>query len=165
MSSTLGLTHVWQGILHIPRISHIKASVHHVDELKLEDIHVIREFLDVFLDDLPGMPPERKIELQPSAAPIARAPYKMLHVELKELKIQLHGLLDRVYIRPCTSPWGYSALFVEKKDKELRLCVDYRPLNAVTIKNSYPLTRTDILFDQLAGDQVFSNIDLCSGYQ
>jgi hypothetical protein len=104
MISTLGLTHVWQVILHIPRISHIKASVHHVDELKLEDIHVIQEFLDVFLDDLPGMPPERKIELQPSTAPIARAPYKMSHVELKELKIQLHGLLDRVYIRPCTSP-------------------------------------------------------------
>jgi hypothetical protein len=73
-------------------------------------------------------------------------------------------LLDKGYIRPSISPWGCSALFVEKKDKELRLCVDYRPLNAVTIKNKYPLPRIDILFDQLAGAQVFSKIDLRSGY-
>jgi hypothetical protein len=84
-------------------------------------------------------------------------------VELKELKIQLHSLLDKGYIRPSTSPWGSSTLFVEK-DKELRLCVDYRPLNAVTIKNKYLLPRFDILFDQLAGAQEFSKIDLCSGY-
>jgi hypothetical protein len=88
----------------------------------------------------------------------------MSHVELKELKIQLQGLLDKGYIRPSISPWGCSALFVEKKDKELRLCVDYRPLNAVTIKNKYPLLLIDILFDQLAGAQVFSKIDLRSGY-
>jgi hypothetical protein len=85
-------------------------------------------------------------------------------VEMKELNIQLQGLLDKGYIHPSTSPWGYSALFVEKKDKELRLCVDYRPLNAVTIKNKYPLSRIDILFDQLAGAQVFSKIDVCSDY-
>jgi hypothetical protein len=125
--------------LHLPTISHIKTSLHHVAELKLEDIHVVREFLDVFLDDLPGMPPERaiefKIELHPGTAPIAKASYKMSPVELKELKIQLQGLLDKGYIHPSISPWGCSALFVEKKDKELRLCVDYRPLNAVTIKN------------------------------
>jgi hypothetical protein len=72
--------------------------------------------------------------------------------------------LDKGYIRPSTSPWGCSALFVEKKDKELRLCVDYQPLNAVTIKNKYPLQRIDVLFDQLAGAQVFSKINLCSGY-
>jgi hypothetical protein len=83
---------------------------------------------------------------------------------MKELKIQLQGLLDKGYIRPSTSPWGCSVLFVEKKDKELRLCVDYRSLNAVTIKNMYPLPRIDILFDQLAGPQVFSKIDLRSGY-
>jgi hypothetical protein len=83
---------------------------------------------------------------------------------MKELKIQLQGLLDKGYICPSTSPWGCSALFVEKKDKELRLCVDYRLLNAVTIKNKYPLPRIDILFDQLAGAQVFSKIDLRSGY-
>jgi hypothetical protein len=85
-------------------------------------------------------------------------------MEMREVKIQLQGLLDKGYIRPSTSPWGCSALFVEKKDKELRLCVDYRPLNVVTIKNKYPLPRIDILFDQLAGAQVFSKIDRCYGY-
>jgi hypothetical protein len=155
-------------ILHLPVVSHIKASLHHMVELKLEGIHIVREFLDVFPDDLPGMPPERaikfKIELQPGTAPIAKAPYKMSPMEMRELKIQLQGLLDIGYIRPSTSPWGCSALFVEKKDKELCLCVDYRPLNAVTIKNKYPLPRIDIMFDQLAGAQVFSKIDLRSGY-
>jgi hypothetical protein len=155
-------------ILHHPVVSHIKASLHHMVELKLEDIHVIQEFLDVFPDDLPGMPPERtiefKIELQPGIVPIAKAPYKISHVEMKELKIQLQGLLDKGYIRPSTSPWGCLALFVEKKDKELHLCVEYQPLNAVTIKNKYPLPLIDILFDQLAGAQVFSKIDLRFGY-
>jgi hypothetical protein len=80
------------------------------------------------------------------------------------LKVQLQGLLDKGYARLSTSPWGCSALFVEKNDKELRLCVDYQPLNAVTIKNKYPLPRIDILFDQLAGAQVFSKIDLRSDY-
>jgi hypothetical protein len=138
-------------ILHLPSVSHVKASLYHVVELKLEDILVIREFLDVFPDDLPRIPPERafefKIELQLSTALIAKAPYKMLLVELKELKIQLHVLLDKGYIHSSTSPWGCSALFVEKKDKELHLCVDYRLLNAVTIKNKYPLPCIDILFD------------------
>jgi hypothetical protein len=91
-------------ILHLPTISRIKASLHHVIELKLEGIHVVREFLDVFPDDLLEMPPERvigfKIELQPGTAPIAKAPYKMSPVELKELKIQLQGLLDKGYIYP-----------------------------------------------------------------
>jgi hypothetical protein len=155
-------------ILHLPAISHIKASLYHVIELKLEDIHVVHEFLDVFYDDIPGMLPERVIEfnikLQPNTAPIAKAPYKMSHVELKELKIQLQGLLDKGYIRPSTSPWGCSVLLVEKKNKELRLCVDYRPLNVVTIKNKYPLPHIDIMFDQLAGAQVFSMIDLRSDY-
>jgi hypothetical protein len=114
------------------------------------------------------MPPERaiefKIELQPGTAAIAKAPYKISPVELKELKIQPQGLLDKGYIYPSTSLWGCSALFVEKKDKELRLSVDYRLLNAITFKNKYPLSRIDILFDQLAGAQVFSKIDLRSGY-
>jgi hypothetical protein len=113
------------------------------------------------------MPLEReiefKIELQPGTALIAKAPYKMSHVELKELKIQLQGLLNKGYIHPIISPWGCSVLFVEK-DNELHLCVDYRPLNTVTIKNKYPLPRIDILFDQLAGAQVFSKIDIRSGY-
>jgi hypothetical protein len=155
-------------ILHLPVVSRIKASLHHVVELKLEDIHVVREFSDVFPDDLLGMPPERvikfKIELQPGTAPIAKALHKMSLVEMKKLKIQLQGLLDKGYIHSSTSPWGCSVLFVEKKDKELRLCVDYWPLNAVTIKNKYPLPRIDILFDQLARAQVFSKIDLHFGY-
>jgi hypothetical protein len=155
-------------ILHLPAISRIKASLHHVVELNLEDIHVVRVFPEMFPNDLPGMPPERaiefKIELEPSTAPIAKAPYKMLPVEMKELKIQLQGLLDKGYIHPSTSPWGCSALFVEKKDKELRQFVDYQPLNAITSKNKYPLPRIHILFDQLARAQVFSKIDLRSGY-
>jgi hypothetical protein len=155
-------------ILHLPTISRIKVSLHHVVELKLEDIHVVWEFSDVFPDDLPGMPPEKviefKTELQPDTAPIAKAPYKMSHVKMKELKIQLQGLLDKGYIHPSTSPWGWPTLFVTKKDKELRLCVDYRPLNTVIIKNKYPLPHIDILFDQLVGVKVFSKIDLYSGY-
>jgi hypothetical protein len=141
-------------ILHLPMISLIKASLHHMVELKLEDIHVVWEFPDVFPDDLLGMPPERviefKIELQHGTTPIANAPYKMSPVKMNELKIQLQGLLDKGFICPSTSLWGCSTLFVEKKDKELCLCVDYRPLNAVTMKNKYPLPHIDILFDQLA---------------
>jgi hypothetical protein len=84
--------------------------------------------------------------------------------ELAELKVQLQDLLDKGFIRPSASPWGCPALFVKKKDHSLRLCVDYRPLNAVTLKNKYPLPRIDILFDQLAGANVFFKIDLRSGY-
>jgi hypothetical protein len=83
---------------------------------------------------------------------------------LLESKIQLKDLLDKGYIHPSSSPWGCPTLFVVKKDKELRLCVDYRPLNVIIIKNKYPLPRIDILFDQLTGAQVFSKIDLRSGY-
>jgi hypothetical protein len=114
------------------------------------------------------MPPERaiefKIELQSSTTPISKAPYKMSPIELAELKIQLQDLLDKGFIHPSSSPWSCPALFVSKKDKSLRLCVDYQPLNIVTIKNKYPLPCIDILFDQLAGAQVFSKIDLRSGY-
>jgi hypothetical protein len=154
--------------LHHPVIVHIEASVNYTLAKSIEEIPVVQEFLDVFPDDLPGMPPERdvefKIELQPSTAPIANSPYKMSREELVELKIQLQDLLDKGFIHPSSSPWGCPALFISKKDKDLCLYVDYRPLNAVTIKNKYPLPRIDILFDQLAGAQVFSKIDLCSGY-
>jgi hypothetical protein len=88
----------------------------------------------------------------------------MPSVELAELKKQLQELLDKGFIHPSTSPWGCPALFVKKKDESLRLCVDYRPLNAVTIKNKYPLPCIDVLFDQLVGAKVFSKIDLRSGY-
>jgi hypothetical protein len=114
------------------------------------------------------MPPDHDvefvIELQPGMAPISRRPYKMTPEELAKLKVQLNELLDKGYIRPSSSPWGYPALFVKKKDQSLRLCVDYRPLNAITIKNKYSLPRIDILFDQLADAKVFSMVDLRSGY-
>jgi hypothetical protein len=106
---------------------------------------------------------EFKIEMQPGTAPITKASYKMPPVKMKELKIQLQGLLNKGYISPSTSLWACSTLFVMKKDTKLRLCVDYRPLNTVTIKNKYPLPRIDIMFDQLAGAQMFSKIDLYSG--
>jgi hypothetical protein len=118
----------------------------------------------VFPDDLPRMPPERAIELQPNTAPISKTPYRMTSVELAELKIQLLDLQDKGFIHPSSSPWGCPALFVSKKDKNLRLCAVYRPLNAVTIKNKYPLPHIHVLFDQLAGAQVFSRIDLRSSY-
>jgi hypothetical protein len=155
-------------ILHLSAISRIKASLHHMVELQLKDIHVIREYLDIFPDELAGVPPESaiefKIELQPGTAPVAKTPYKMPPVEMKELKVQLQGLLDKGYIHPSTPPWGCSTLFIEKKDKEFCLCMDYQSLNAVIIKNKYPLPHIDILFDQLEGAQVFSKIDLRSGY-
>jgi hypothetical protein len=114
------------------------------------------------------MPPDRDIEfaieLQPETAPISKRPYRMPPAELAELKKQLQELLDKGFNRPSTSPWGCPALFVKKKDESLRLCVDYRPLNAVTIKNKYLLPRIDVLFDQLVGAKVFSKIDLRSGY-
>ena len=123
---------------------------------------------DVFLDELLGMPPDRDIEfaieLQPGTASISKRPYRMPPTELAELKKQLQELLDKGFIFPSTSPWGCPALFVKKKDESLRMCVDYRPLNAVTIKNKYPLPRIDVLFDQLVGAKVFSKIDLRSCY-
>jgi hypothetical protein len=135
---------------------------------EIQDIWVVCEFLDVFPEDLPGLPPERDvefvIELKPSMAPISRKLYRMPPNELAELKTQLQDLLEKGFIRPCSSPWGCSAIFVKKKDQTLRMCVDYRPLNEVTIKNKYPLPRIDIQFDQLTGARVFSKIDLRSGY-
>jgi hypothetical protein len=126
-----------------------------VVEKKMEEIHVVREFLDVFSDDLPGMPPERaiefKIELQPGTTPIAKSLYRMTPVKLAELKLQLKDLLDKGYIHPSSSPWGCPTLFVKNKDEALHLCVDYRPLNAITIKNKYPLPHIELLFAQLAG--------------
>ena len=129
---------------------------------------VVCEFLDIFLDELPGLPPDRdiefKIKLIPGTVPISRRPYRMPPNELAELKIQLQELLEKGFIHPSLSPWGCPAIFVKKKDKSLRMCMDYRPLNAITIKNKYPLPRIDILFDQLAKAKVFSKIDLRSGY-
>ncbi|KAL0536830.1 hypothetical protein IC582_025792 [Cucumis melo] len=139
-----------------------------LEKLKPEDVPVVKEFLDVFLDDLSGLPPDREIEftieLLPGTAPISQAPYRMAPSELKELKMQLQELVDKGYIRPTVSPWGAPVLFVKKKDGTLRLCIDYRQLNKVTIRNKYPLPRIDDLFDQLRGAALFSKIDLRSGY-
>ncbi|KAA0042309.1 reverse transcriptase [Cucumis melo var. makuwa] len=138
------------------------------EKLKPEDVPVVKEFLDVFPDDLSGLPPDREIEftieLLPGTAPISQAPYRMAPSELKELKMQLQELVDKGYIRPSVSPWGALVLFVKKKDGTLRLCFDYRQLNKVTIRNKYPLPRIDDLFDQLRGAALFSKIDLRSGY-
>jgi hypothetical protein len=153
--------------LYLPRQEYLYSCTYAITDIKVK-IPIVREYPDVFPDDLPGMPPDRDIEfiieLQPDTAPISKRPYRMPQNELAELKIQLQDLLDKGYIRPSASPWGCPALFFKKKDNSLRLCVDYRPLNAVTIKNKYPLPRIDILFDQLAGAKVFSKIDLRSGY-
>ena len=97
-------------------------------------------------------------------APIFKAPYRMAPAELKELKSQIHELLEKKFVRPSYSPWGAPVLFVKKKDETMRMCIDYRELNKVTIKNKYPLPRIDDLFNQLQGYAVFSKIDLRSGY-
>ncbi|KAL4016773.1 hypothetical protein IC575_024430 [Cucumis melo] len=116
-----------------------------------------------FSEELPGLPPHREvefaIELEPGTVPISRAPYRMAPAELKELKVQLQELLDKGFIRPSVSPWGAPVLFVKKKDGSMRLCIDYRELNKVTVKNRYPLPRIDDLFDD-SGATVFSKIDL-----
>ena len=135
---------------------------------RLEDILVVREFPDVFPEDLPGIPPDIEIdfqiELAPGIEPISKAPYKMAPLELKELKVQMEELVSKVFVRPSTSPWGAPILFVKKNDGSLRLCIDYREFNKVTIRNQYPLPRIDDLFDQLQGARVFSKIDPRLGY-
>ncbi|KAG8490957.1 hypothetical protein CXB51_014090 [Gossypium anomalum] len=137
-------------------------------EKKLESVLVVCEYPDVFPEELPGLPPVREvefgIELVPGTTPISIAPYRMAPTELKELKAQLQELTDRGFARPSFSPWGAPVLFVKKKDGTMRLCIDYRQLNKVTIKNKYPLPHIDDLFDQLKGALVFSKIDLRSGY-
>lgn len=139
-----------------------------VEEPSLEQVPIVNEFPEVFPEELPGIPPEREIEfcidLLPGTQPISIPPYRMAPIELKELKGQLQDLLEKGFIRPSTSPWGAPVLFVKKKDGTLRLCVDYRQLNKVTVRNKYPLPRIDDLFDQLHGASCFSKIDLRSGY-
>jgi hypothetical protein len=134
----------------------------------LEGVPVVNEYPDVFPEELPGMPPDRDIEfvidLIPGTSPIAKRPYRMAASELTELKKQLEELQRIGFIRPSSLPWGAPVLFVKKKDGSMRLCVDYRALNEVTIKNKYPLPRIDDLFDQLKGAKYFSKIDLRSGY-
>jgi hypothetical protein len=130
---------------------------------------VLEEISDVMPEDLPeDLPPRRwvdhAIEVMPGVEPPAKAPYRMSHEELKELKVQFEELLAKGYIKPSKSPYGAPVLFVHKKDGILRMCVDYRALNKATVKNWYVLLRIDDLFDHLSGAKVFSRIDLCSGY-
>ncbi|KAA3470011.1 DNA/RNA polymerases superfamily protein [Gossypium australe] len=124
-------------------------------EVKIESVPVVCEYPDVFLKELPGLPPVKEvefgIELIPGIAPILVAPYRMAPLELKELKVQLQELTDKGFARPSYSSWGALALFVKKKDRSMGLCIDYRQLNKVTVKNKYPLPRIDDLFDQLKG--------------
>ena len=129
---------------------------------------MIKEFPDVFPEELPGFPPEREvdmsIEVVQGTTPISRAPYCMAPIELKELKTQLQELLDKGFVRPSVSPWDAPILFVKKKDGTLRMCIDYRKINKVTIKKKYPFSRIEYLFDHLKGASVFSKIDVRSRY-
>jgi hypothetical protein len=150
---------VGSSILYLPPKGHKGSCVYAAITTQFEDIPVVCEYMDVFPDDLPGLPPDREvdfiIELQPGTAPISKRSYRMPPKEPVELKKQLQELLDKGYIRPRSSPWGCPALFVKKEKGSLRLCADYRPRNAVTIKNKYPLPHIDLLF---------SKIDLRSRY-
>ena len=134
----------------------------------IENIPVVREFLDVFPEELPGIPPARAVEfiidLKPGTTPIAKRPYKMPPHELLELKEEIDKSLCKGFIRPSCSPWGAPSLFVKKKDGTNRLVQDYRPINQATIQNKYPLPRINDLYDQLAGSSVFSKLDLRLGY-
>ena len=133
-------------------------------ELSLSNIPTVCDYPEVFLKEFPGLPPQREIEfvidVVSGAMPVSITPYRMAPVELKELKLQLQELLEKGFIRPSVSPWGAPVLFVKKKDDTLWLCVDYRQLNKMTVKNKYLLPRIDDLFDQLKGAIVFSKIDL-----
>ncbi|KAH0691243.1 hypothetical protein KY285_018431 [Solanum tuberosum] len=150
-------------VYHLVRVNDSSVEV-----LPIQSVPVVKEFPEVFPDDLLGVPPEREIDfgidLLLDTRPISIPPYRMAPTELTELKDQLKDLLDKGFIRPSVSPWGTPVLFVRKKDGSLRMCIDYRQLNKVTIKNKYPLPRIDDLFDQLQGAFCFLKIDLRSGY-
>ncbi|GJR73132.1 putative reverse transcriptase domain-containing protein [Tanacetum coccineum] len=131
---------------------------------RLEDVPIVQDFPVIFPKDLSGLPPTRQVEFQidlvPGAAPVARAPYRLAPSEMKELSEQLKELSDKGFIRPSSSPWGAPVLFVKKKYRSFWMCIDYRELNKLTVKNRYPLPRIDDLFHQLQGSSVYSKIDL-----
>ncbi|XP_069149168.1 uncharacterized protein [Solanum lycopersicum] len=147
-------------------LAHIRDT--NVETPMLETIPVVSEFSEIFATDLPGLPPDRDInfciDVEPGSRPISIPPYHMAPAELKELKEQLKDLLSKGFIRPSVSLWGAPVLFVKKKDGSMRMCIDYRQLNKVTIRNKYPIPRIDDLFDQLQGASAFSKIDLRFGY-
>ncbi|GJT86425.1 putative reverse transcriptase domain-containing protein [Tanacetum coccineum] len=138
------------------------------EKKRLEDVPIVRDFPEVFPEDLPGLPPTRQVEFQidlvPGAAPVAQAPYRLAPSEMKELSEQLKELSDKGFIRPSSSPWGAPVLFVKKKDGSFWMCIDYRELNKLTVKNRYPLSRIDDLFDQFQGSSIYSKTNLRSGY-
>ncbi|GKC81789.1 putative reverse transcriptase domain-containing protein [Tanacetum coccineum] len=150
------------------KIVTVKENKDESKEKRLEDVPTVRDFPEVFPEDLPGLPPIQQVEFQidlvPGAAPVARAPYRLAPSKMEELSTQLQELSDKGFIRPSSSPWGAPILFVKKKDGSFRMCIDYHELNKLTIKNRYPLPRIDDLFDQLQGSSVYSKIDLRSGY-
>jgi len=137
-------------------------------EPSLLDILVVREFPDVFPKEIPDVPPFKEVEfwidIIRGATPMSTTPYRMAPAKLRELKTQLDELLEKGYIRPNMSQWGAPVLFVKKNDGTLRLCIDYGELNKITVKNHYPLSKIDDLFDQLRGAGTLSKIDLRSGY-
>ncbi|GJT81608.1 putative reverse transcriptase domain-containing protein [Tanacetum coccineum] len=136
--------------------------------VELGSFDAIIDFPEVFPEDLPGLPPtlqvEFQIDLAPGAAPIARAPYRLAPSKMKELSEQLKELSEKGFIRPSSSPWGAPVLFIKKKDGSFRMCINYRELNKLTVKNRYPLPIIDDLFDQLQGLSIYSKIGLRSGY-
>ncbi|GJW82433.1 putative reverse transcriptase domain-containing protein [Tanacetum coccineum] len=138
------------------------------EEKRLEDVSTVRDFPEVFPEDLPGLPQTRQvgfqIDLVPCDAPVARPPYRLTPLELQELSTQLQEISDKGFIRPSISPWGAPVLSIKKKDGSFRMCIDYRKLNKLTVNNRYPLPRINHLFDQLQGSRVYSKINLRSGY-
>jgi hypothetical protein len=141
-----------------------RVKVNQLDASQGSEVAVVNEFLDVFIKELPGMPPDRDIkyviELKPDTTPIYKTPYKMATLELAELKEHIKKLLEKEFICPSSSLWGAPVIFVPKKDGTQRLCVDYYAINEVTVMNKYPLPMIDDLFDQFCGACVFSKIDI-----
>src|ERR1044072_475248 len=137
-------------------------------QIVIANFPVVCDFPEVFPDEIPSAPPKREVEfsmdLVPGTRPISMAPYRMSASELAELKSQLEYLLEKKFVRPSVSPWGAPVLLVKKKDGSMRLCIDYRQLNKVTIKNRYPLPRIDDLMDRFVGARMFSKSDLRLGY-
>nr|GEU33945.1 putative reverse transcriptase domain-containing protein [Tanacetum cinerariifolium] len=135
---------------NFPGINFEKKTEDKLGEKRLEDVPIVRDFSEIFLGDLPGLPPTSQVEFQinfiPGAAPVARAPYRLAPSELQELSTQLQELSDKGFIRPSSSPWGAPILFDKKKDGSFWISIDYHKLNKLTIKNRYPLLRSDDLF-------------------
>ncbi|GKC17588.1 putative reverse transcriptase domain-containing protein [Tanacetum coccineum] len=146
----------------------IKEAKDKSNEKRLEDVPIVRDFPEVFPEDLPGISSARQVEFRidliPGVAPVARAPYRLAPSKVKELSDQLKELSDKGFIRPSSSHWGALVLFLKKKDGSFRMCIDYQELNKLTVKNRYPLPRIDDLFDQLQGSSVYSQVELRSGY-